>query len=327
MVREKVFPGLQKSHLIVLDPGQRTRLLILRILGGLWLLDGLLQLQPPMFTMAMLHSVMEPLTVAEPVWLQSLITWSIQVMTPHVAWWNAFIAALQLGIGLALLRVRRPEAIRIALWVSILWSAAVWLFGEGLGGVLTGSATVLSGAPGSVLLYGWVAVLLLLDPRHWQIGPVRFTAVRDGIGVFWALAAAGQLVPVFWQPGGLSSQFQANLMMQPLWLAKTIGWTVTASYQYPVLANLVLTAAMAGLAWAFLTRRWHPGLFVGEALVLLFIWWFGQGFGMLATGMATDPNTVPLLALLSIPAWTAFRTGHTWAGPAGRAPAPHQRAS
>ena len=49
---------------------------------------------------------------------------------------------------------------KLALAASIAWSLGVWWIGEGLGGVLSGTADPLSGAPGAVIIYALLAVLL-----------------------------------------------------------------------------------------------------------------------------------------------------------------------
>jgi hypothetical protein len=61
------------------------------------------------------------------------------------------LATIQLAIGAGLLF---PRAVRPALVTSFFWAIGVWVFGEGLGGLLLGSASALSSAPGSVFLYG-----------------------------------------------------------------------------------------------------------------------------------------------------------------------------
>ena len=59
------------------------------------------------------------------------------------------------GIGIAW----RPT-VRVALAASIVWALGVWWFGEGLGMVLTNRASPVNGAPGLVILYALLAVLL-----------------------------------------------------------------------------------------------------------------------------------------------------------------------
>jgi hypothetical protein len=306
------------------NPGAETtsakmRRWVRRVLGGLWILDGLLQLQPAMFSMAMLHNVMQPLVQGQPGWLSALINWSVAVMTPHVAAWNLGIVVIQLAIGLLLLAERRPGWMRAGLILSIVWSAVVWVFGEGLGGILTGGASILTGAPGSVLLYGWLAVLLLWDDRAWQFGR-GFNAVRDSIAVLWGLAALQQLAPVYWTAMGDSAQLQSNLMMQPGWLAGTIGWAVRLSFHQPVLVNLILVLAMAYVAWGLYGPRPQMGAYVVALTLLVAIWWLGEGFGDIFTGMSTDLNTAPLMALMMVPGWMAFRAERRAAAPEPAAP-------
>ena len=70
---------------------------------------------------------------------------------------NTIFATIQLLLGLGI--AFRPT-VRVALAASVAWSLGVWWFGEGLGGVLSGGASPLNGAPGAVILYALLAVLL-----------------------------------------------------------------------------------------------------------------------------------------------------------------------
>jgi hypothetical protein len=125
-------------------------------LAAVWLLDGVLQYQSFMFShgfTAMLASTAagNPAVIAHP------ITWAAGIIAHHPAGTNAAFATIQvlLGLGIACRLTVRP-----ALAASVVWSAAVWWLGEGLGGVLNGTASPVNGAPGAVILYGLLAVLL-----------------------------------------------------------------------------------------------------------------------------------------------------------------------
>ena len=85
------------------------------------------------------------------------------------------------ALGLLFRRTVRP-----ALVVSFFWAFGVWFFGEGLGLIFTGSASALTGAPGSVFLYGLIG--LMAWPRSAR-GRGRH---RDGAKVGIASSAAGQ---------------------------------------------------------------------------------------------------------------------------------------
>ena len=155
-----------------LDARRRLQLL----LAGLWLLDGVLQLQPVMFTRrfpAMLaeSAAGQPGVVAAPV------TWAARLIAGHPAPANAAFAALQIALGLGL--AWRP-AVRPALAGSVLWGLAVWWLGEGLGGLFTGTASPVGGAPGAALLYAVLAVLLWPPRRESAVSP-RPGARLDGV--------------------------------------------------------------------------------------------------------------------------------------------------
>jgi hypothetical protein len=61
----------------------------------------------------------------------------------------------------------------------IVWSVAVWWFGAGLGGVLTGGANPLTGAPGAVILYALAAVLLWPPAHNQQKLPTHPRSVAE----------------------------------------------------------------------------------------------------------------------------------------------------
>jgi hypothetical protein len=270
---------------------------VLRIgLGILWLVDGILQMQPGMFTMDMVSDVMQPAATAQPAWLQHLIAWSIHLVTPRLVAFNWGIVALQLLIGLLLLTPwRRTE--RAGLILSVLWGAAVWLFGEGLGQLLTGTATFLAGAPGSAFYYALFSVFLLAAGKDRALegprNPLLLTLVLS-----LGLAALLQLAPTFWTPLGLAAPFgQAAMMPQPLWLRAAIDAVGTLAARAPVAVNLTLVLVPAALALLLLLRPRAPLVLAAVGVYLFLVWAFGQDFGMLGSGMATDPNSAPVLLL------------------------------
>ena len=135
-------------------PDQRRKLQL--ALAALWLLDGVLQFQPFMFGRGF------PQTLAagapgNPALLASPISWSAALIAHHLVVLNAVFATVQVALGLGI--AWRPT-LKIALAASVAWSLSVWWLGEGFGGLLAGTATPLNGAPGAVLLYALLAVLL-----------------------------------------------------------------------------------------------------------------------------------------------------------------------
>ena len=108
-----------------------------------------------------------PAVIARP------ITWDATLVEHHLVLLNTIFATIQLLLGLGI--AFRPT-VRLALAASIAWSLGVWWFGEGLGGVLNGGADPLNGAPGAVILYALLAVLLWPADRPGR--PAPFVAAR-----------------------------------------------------------------------------------------------------------------------------------------------------
>jgi hypothetical protein len=141
-------------------------------LAAIWLLDALLQYQSFMYSRAFSQMIGatasgNPGVVARP------ITWDATLVAHHAVLLDTIFATVQLllAIGIAW----RPT-VRLALAASIPWALGVWWFGEGLGMVLTSSASPVNGAPGAVIIYALLAVLLWPADRAGSTAP--FTAAR-----------------------------------------------------------------------------------------------------------------------------------------------------
>ena len=126
-----------------------------------------------------------PAIVARPiVWAANLIG--------HIVIVNAAFATLRLLLAIGLFC--RPTGMALA--ASIAWSAALWWLGEGFGGVLTGSLDPFGGAPGAVVLY--VVVALVVWPRREGEPEARWVSVAEtgplgsiGAKVLWTVLWAG----------------------------------------------------------------------------------------------------------------------------------------
>jgi hypothetical protein len=276
---------------------------VLRLgLGVLWLLDGFLQMQPGMFTMDMVSTIMQPAATGQPAWLTALISWSIRLVTPHLIAFNWTVVALQLLIGVLILWPA-PRVQRGGLWLSVVWGALVWLVGEGLGQVLTGSATFLVGAPGSAFYYALLSLMLLMaGPGRQGQGLHRYGSVVAGSLV---LAALFQLAPVYFTSLGIAGPFAgAAMMQQPTFMRAMLDAVATAAATRAVIVNVALIAVFVLLAvWLWL-RPGKGAPYLVTALLLLLIWVLAQDAGMFWSGMSTDPNTAPVLALALLAAWT-----------------------
>ncbi|HET7244482.1 MAG TPA: hypothetical protein VFJ07_06565, partial [Streptosporangiaceae bacterium] len=136
------------------EPGWRRALQL--ALAALWLLDAVLQYQTFMFSQGF-PRMLAATAAGNPGPVAGPVTWSAHLIGTHPGAATAAFGTLQLLLALGI--AWRPT-VRAALAASIAWAMAVWWLGEGLGGVLTGAASPVTGAPGAALLYALAAVLL-----------------------------------------------------------------------------------------------------------------------------------------------------------------------
>jgi hypothetical protein len=271
-------------------------------LGLVWLLDGGLQLQPFMLGTGFASQVIAPNAAGQPHFVAAPIGWVAGAIAAHPVAWDVPFAACQLLIGLGLLV---PRTARLALAASLPWSLGVWFFGEGLSGLAGGHASLLTGAPGSVLLY---AVLALAawpqrDPSHetparWL--PLAWAALWVGGAIFQALPGQNTGTAV-------AGAIRGGAGGAPGWLDRLEAWAAAGTTRHgtAVVVSLVVSEALIGLA-ALHSRSRRPGVAAGCALALA-IWVIGQDLGQLYSGHATDPNTAPIIALVAI----AILGGHS----------------
>jgi hypothetical protein len=85
-----------------------------------------------------------------------------------------------------------PRTARLALGASIVWGLGVWYAGEGLSEMASGHASLITGAPGSALLY------VVLAAAAWPRGGTAEQAPSSWVpawAVVWIGAAIFQLLP------------------------------------------------------------------------------------------------------------------------------------
>ncbi|WP_152646029.1 hypothetical protein [Streptacidiphilus albus] len=283
-----------------------TRRLLQLALAAVWLLDGLLQLQPFMFTKAFATQIIDPTAPGNPSAVAHSITWAAGIIGHHPVGTNAAFAAIQLLLGLGI--ACRPT-VRAALAASVGWSLAVWWFGEGLGGVLTGGASPLSGAPGGVILYALLAVLLWPTDREGPFPAARPVGVAAARGLW--LLLWGSLVFFTLESGNTGSQ-DMNAMIagmadgQPDWLGAIIKHSASLVAHRGLAASIGLAAVLALVAVAvFLPPRLWRALIALALVLSAVIWVVGEAVGGVFGGQGTDPNSGPLLALIALAYWPA----------------------
>ena len=296
-------------------PDARRRLQL--ALGALWLLDAILQYQPVMFTRAF-SQMLAAAAEGNPAFVSRPILWDAHLVGQHPVALNTTFATIQLLLGLGI--AWRPT-VRLALGASIVWALGVWWFGEGLGGVLTGTASPLSGAPGPVILYALLAVLLWPRDRGATAGSggpaVPFVAAR-AVGapaaralwlILWASLAYFALLPANRAPQALHTMLSGMTVGEPAWLA-AIGQQGAALLAHQGLAASVGLAAILGLiaVGVYLPPPAARVVLTVAAVLAAAIGIAGQDLGGILTGSGTDPESGPLLIVLVFAYWPA-RTG------------------
>lgn len=266
------------------------------LLGLIWFVDGVLQLQSALFGHALIDDVIAPSKAGQPAFMVHVIDFGIRVLQVNLAVANALSAGVELAIGALLLAPVSQQARRLALWGSIGWALVVWIFGEGAGAVLTGSATVFTGAPGAALLYLILAAILLMPDAR-----LRFWLPRLA-GLIFLLGAGLNALPNFWKADGQSALWDASASDSRSFIAYP-GKKLAEAAPSPVVTNIIVIAALLILGIALLVKP-NRTLGVITLIALAAIWWISQDFGGILDfphGTATDPNAAPLLALMILP--------------------------
>ena len=307
-------------------PDARRRLQL--ALGALWLLDAILQYQPVMFTRAF-SQMLAAAAEGNPAFVSRPILWDAHLVWQYPVALNTAFATIQLLLGLGI--AWRPT-VRLALGASIVWSLGVWWFGEGLGGVLTGTASPVSGAPGPVILYALLAVLLWPRDRGGTAAgsAAPFVAAR-AVGapaaralwlVLWASLAYFALLPANRAPQALHTMLSSMTEGEPAWLAAISQHGAALLAHHGLAASAGLAALLALIAvGVYLPLQAARALLAVAAVLAVVIGVAGQDLGGILTGTGTDPESGPLLILLVLAYWPV-RTDGAWAlrGPAAGRP-------
>jgi hypothetical protein len=286
-------------------PSLDARRALQLVLAAIWLLDALLQYQAFMFSKAF-NQMLAGTATGNPAVIAKPITWDATLIDHHMVLLNAIFATIQLLLGLGI--AFRPTA-RVALAASVLWALGVWWFGEGLGGVLSGAASPLNGAPGAVIIYALLAVLLWPADRavpapFAAAGAVGARVARALWAVLWLSLAYFALTPTNRAPAGVSGMIAGMESGEPLWLQHLQKGAASLVGNQGLAASVGLAVALVLIAaGVYLPARIAKATLVLAIVVAAFIWVFGEALGGILTAGGTDVNSGPLLALLALAYW------------------------
>ena len=282
---------------------QGTRRWLQLALAAMWLLDAILQLQSFFFTQGF-GQMLAATAAGDPAVIAGPVNWSARLIEAHPTWTNAAFATVQMFLALGI--AWRPT-LKAALATSVAWSLGVWWLGEGLGGVLAGTASTVSGAPGAVILYALLAVLLWPVESEGAFVAARPLSVRSarlvwlavwGSLAYFAVQAANRTAQ------GLHQMLSGMASGEPGWLASLDRDAASLLAGQGTLASVVLAVVLGVVAAGIFGPVPAARAAVLLAIVVaLAIWVVGENFGGILTGSGTDPNSGPPLVLLAIAYW------------------------
>lgn len=273
-------------------------------LGCIWLLDGLLQFQSFMYTHTFLTTIVEPTAAGSPSFIADPILTLARFYGHDQVLWNTLAGELQVAIGLGLIVSRR--SVKLALLVSYFWALWIWWLGEGFGMVFSGTpVSPLMGAPGAVLIYGLIGLLVWPTGREGERsaadgGPIGDRGGRIVWSALWAEAAYLWLLNVDRSKNAIHDQLlgMASAAPHPLasWETSVASATKGVGGTLAVVLAIVSVAIAAGV-WT----RLRPVALSAGILLSLAYWVLGQSLGgPFWIGNATDVNSGPLFVLLAV---------------------------
>lgn len=262
------------------------------VLGLFWLLDGALQFQSFMYSRGF-PQMLIGMAEGQPTWLHDSMVWAAKVENGAPSIWNTLFALTQVTIGLGILY--RPT-VKPALVLSFGWALIVWWFGEGFGMLFMLMAQPLTGAPGAVLLYALIGMIVWPNGRAGGLVGVR--GAKTIWAALWIATAWLWLQPQNSAAGAVHDAVTAT--------DSGIGWvnslqtSLADATRGDGLAIALVLAAISAAIGIAVAADWHPKSFLDASIVLSVIYWVvPQGFGGIFAGGATDLNSGPLFVLLA----------------------------
>lgn len=259
------------------------------LLGFIWFIDGLFQFKPQMFTHAFIQQVVLPTAQGGPNWVTVIVKWGASLTSPHIAMWNTVFALIQIVLGLAFMFNFRLKATIVA---SLGWSLIVWVFGEGFGQLFTGQTLLLTGAPGAVVIYALLGVVIWPSKYQtsdgWSERGRRFAQLS--VAALFLLGCVLHLQSTYLTPTGLSSAVVVSFVGAVIGHEGAVVSVILAVIELVIAVLFVFRIRLRSTVWT--------------ALVLAFVfWWLGQSFGQVFDPLSTDFNSGIVMMILAAAAY------------------------
>jgi hypothetical protein len=141
-------------------------------------------------------------------------------------------------------------------------------------------------------------IVARLGMRGQQLGLLGLRSARMVLAALWGGFAVLWLLPANDSAGAIRDAL-GNAPTGAGWLTSLVGDAASATAGHGTIIALTL-AAVSGLIAFAVARDWHMRSFLWISIAVAAAFWvFGQGFGGVLTGQATDVNTDPLLILIA----------------------------
>lgn len=274
-----------------------SRRAIQTVLGLIWLLDGGLQFQSFMYGKGFIQ-MLTGMTAGQPGWVSSSVNWGATAMQGDQVLFNTLAGLAQVAIGLGIL-YRRTTKPAIAL--SIAWVLVVWWFGEAFGMLFMTMASPLTGAPGAVILYAIIGLIVWPGERPGGLLGVR--GARVAWGAIWVLMAWLWLEAPSSSANAITNAINAAPSGMS-WLSTVQDWVANGAKGngLPIALALAALSIAIGISVAV---NWRAKTFLVLAIILNLAYWVvGQGFGGIFQGGATDPNAGLLFVVFACAMYT-----------------------
>lgn len=265
-----------------------------------------MQFKPLMFTQNFVTSVIWPNTWYQPMDIAYPIYLAGKIILINVTGFDIIFGSIQVAIGLLLITGKYTKAVII---FSVIWSVAVWWIGEGFGSLFTGQASLLTGAPGAVILYALVGIILYpsRDAEKAEINSRKIA--RYSLGFLFIMGFILQMQPYYFISRNVTWSLSVN------WFLKMSGFQ-----------SLLFDFFIAGLflctGIGFIIFRDRKNIFSYISIALsIFIWIPGEMFGQIYTALGTDPNSGVILLILSLMSMYPIRHAVTHPLPGSSVPA------